>query len=644
MRVYRFAKTAAVVGSDEYVRSDDLDELIDRIERLEAHGDQTRPGPAVEKILDDLRGTPPTAIVIFTDGVTTTTDADRLTSAAESSRSQFVPVFAVGIGSDEPARDVVLYDVLADEVAFVNEPFTFSAKMKGYGYEGDEATIVLRQQGSDEVLVEKSILIGADGQSLKVELAFTPERTGEFDYVIEAVSLDNETNAANNSETRPVSVRQGRLRVLLIESAPRWEFRELKKLLERESTVELHTVLQDADLEYAEQDRTARPLGGRVPVKRDDLFSYDVIILGDVDLSYLSPRTLESFRDFVRDAGGGMIFIAGTRYNPSAYQETPLESLLPVELPTSSAITQSAGVTEPFQLRLTADGREGTPIFRTEQIGESKESEWDALPDIRWSHEVWSTKPGARVLAVHATRATNEGNLPILIMQQFGSGRVLFHATDELWRWRHHSEGDRAYTGYWLRAIRHLGRNRLVGQARAAELNSDRVVYQTGESVTLRARFYAVDQSATGIETVRVVVERRDAEPISAQLRPVPDGDWVFEASIDDLVQGAYHAWIAAPGFEAAPPSTNFRVESPQRELLQRNLDRAELTTVAKMTHGHYFSVLDAHRVPARIPDGRPVRLESGNHILIWNRWELLIAFTMLIGLEWLLRKRFRLI
>ena len=120
--------------------------------------------------------------------------------------------------------------------------------------------------------------------------------------------------------------------MLLIDSAPRWEFRELKTLLEREKTVELHTVLQEADLEFADQDATAQQLRGRFPVNRDQLFAYDVVIFGDVNPEYLSPAILDNLSAFVSEAGGGLIMVAGTRFNPVEYAGTPLQTLLPVEL------------------------------------------------------------------------------------------------------------------------------------------------------------------------------------------------------------------------------------------------------------------------------------------------------------------------
>ena len=83
---------------------------------------------------------------------------------------------------------------------------------------------------------------------------------------------------------RLVSVRKEQIKVLLVQAYPNYEFRYLKNMLERDSTIELKTVLQDADLEYAELDHSALRV---FPVRREELFAFDVVIFGDVNPALL---------------------------------------------------------------------------------------------------------------------------------------------------------------------------------------------------------------------------------------------------------------------------------------------------------------------------------------------------------------------
>ena len=169
----------------------------------------TRPGPAVQKVLDDLRGTPPSAIILLSDGITTTTDNEKLTTVAEAARNRLVPIYTVALGSEEPARDLQIYGLLAEDFAFVNDPVAFSAKLKAYGFENQDITVRLKQKGSSKVLAEQTVKAGADGEAIKVELTHAPPKKGEFEYVLEVPLKPDETNTQNNvTQPQLVSVSQ----------------------------------------------------------------------------------------------------------------------------------------------------------------------------------------------------------------------------------------------------------------------------------------------------------------------------------------------------------------------------------------------------------------------------------------------------
>jgi len=645
LRVYRFSETAVPVGRPEYLRAEEIDELLPLLKALEAEGDQTRPGPAVRKILNDLRGSPPSAIVLFTDGITSTTDADKLSGVSELALSKLVPIFTAGIGSEEPARDLYLYDLLADEVAFVDDPIPFVAKLKGYGYSERMVTITLKEKGSDELLADKQVLVpklqlGNQARPVKVELSYTPPLEGEFDYVLEATPLPGETNEDNNTQTRHVSVRQEKIRVLLADSAPRYEFRYVKHLLERDKTIELHTVLQDADLGYAQEDMTAL---AHFPVKREELLRYDVVILGDVNPEYLSSSVFENLRDFVRESGGGLVMVAGPLHNPLSYRGTPLEVLLPIRLSGASVPADDESVTEGFRPLLTLEGRAGSSIFRfAESEAESVEI-WNHLPKLFWLLEAPFLQPGARVFAEHPIRTGKDGKLPVIVMQPYGAGKVLFHATDELWRWRFRV-GDLYYGRYWIQAIRYLSRSKLLGKDRTAELSSVRSVYQRGETVQLRLWFRDERLAPLEKDGVTVMVERRGDVGRAVKLSRLPQAPTVFEGELSHTREGSYHAFVVTPSFKDVPPSTDFRVETPLRELRKRSLDRGELMQTAKATRGRYYTLTNIEELPRDIPPGQPVPLETQDPLPLWNRWEILLLFALLLLSEWLLRKRCRLI
>ena len=644
LKVYRFSESAvAIATSDPDATSEEKDPIVAAIRALKADGDVTRPAEAVRKVLADFRGSLPSAIVILSDGITSSTDADRLSVVAETAAQRLVPIYTVGIGSEEAMHDLNLFDVLVDDVAFVGDPITFTGKLRSSGFKGKKVTIELRRKGSRQALTRKKVTAAEDGQTLPIEITWIPEEAGEYEFILEAVPQRGESDEANNSEVRQVSVREGRIRVLLADLEPRWEFRELKTLLEREKTVDLHTVLQEADLEYADQDVTAAPLRGRLPVNAEQLNGYDVIILGDLNPQYLTTGSLETLRNFVRDSGGGLIMIAGTQHNPVHYRGTPLEALLPIELDGVEVPSPDVPLPNEIRPQLTVEGRKSTPIFRFDANEQDSDTVWKNLPGFYWMINAPRVKAGATVFVEHPTRMGDGRKLPIILMHRFGAGKVLFHATDETWLWRR-KVGDLYFGRYWIQAIRYLSRTRLLGQSKSAELRSDRLVYQRGDAVNLRVRFYDEKQIPKEKDGVAVIVERRGAGSQEVALVRVPQAPNVFEGQLRRAVDGSYHAWVARPEFPENSPSTDFRIEAPVRELKLRGMDRAELSRAAVVTRGRYYGLATASSLPEDIPRGRPVAIHSEDPIRIWNRWEVLVVFCTLLTIEWLLRKRLRLV
>ena len=126
-------------------------------------------------------------------------------------------------------------------------------------------------------------------------MTHTPLEAGEKTYVLVVPTVPGESDATNNRLERTVLVTDSkRVRVLYIEGYPRYDFRFVKVLLERESErsvggkgIEVKVILLNAAKGWEGTDRTALALDA-FPT-REELFGYDVVVLGDVDPKQL-PR------------------------------------------------------------------------------------------------------------------------------------------------------------------------------------------------------------------------------------------------------------------------------------------------------------------------------------------------------------------
>jgi len=638
LRVYSVAEAETLVGKNAYLQPSQVDELLPLIRDIVVQGDQTRLGDSLRDVLNGLRGTPPSAVILISDGITT--DGEKLPAAARHARQKSVPLYTIALGNADPVLDLELHNVLADDVAFVNDPVTFSYTLTGHGLAGKKTRVVIRKKGESQVLASQEVTVGDEGKPQKLELTYTPKAAGDYDLVIEAVPVAKESNVSNNSERRRVNVRDEKIRVLLADFLPRWEFRELKALLEREKTVELKTVLQDADPEYAQEDLSALP---HFPVTKEELFQYDVVVFGDVNPAYLSSSILDNLKEFVGERGRGMLFIAGPYYNPAAYRATTLETLLPIELEGLNVPPLDAPLSESFRPELTVEGRKGSAIFRFADGERESQEVWQFLPGFFWMVEARDVKPGAIVYATHPLHAAARGKVPVIVTQRFGNGKVLFHATDELWRWRFRT-GDTFYGRYWVHVIRYLSRSKILGKDPGAELSVDHKVYRTGETVGFRVRFVDDKLAPAATDGVTVVVEGPGGTQKKIVLTRVPEATTVFEGRMPQAEEGKYHAWVATPSFTRTPPAEDFEVRPSERETRILRTDLAEMSQAAQLTGGKTYTLQTAERLADDIPAGLPVPLETNKNIRLWKHWLTLSLFAGTLCLEWILRKRWRLV
>jgi hypothetical protein len=399
--------------------------------------------------------------------------------------------------------------------------------------------------------------------------------------------------------------------------------------------------LQEADPAYVDTDKSAERV---FPVSRDELFKYDVLIFGDVNPSFLSPSVMNNIYEFVTTRGGGVIFVAGPKYTPLAYRDTPLAPLFPLNLDTVQVPDSDAVVADSFRPRLTPLGV-SSPQLQIADAPSGNLKLWqEQLPPLRWHITAPDVRPGVRVLAEHPSKKGNDGKpLPIITLQFIGSGKVVFHATDETHRWRFRA-GDVYFSRYWIQTIRYLARSKLLGQSRAAELATDREEYRRGDVVRLRARFFDDRLAPPQDDGVSVVVEREGSQRKSIRLRRDAASRGLFEATLGNLGDGKYRCWIASPTLEGQPPTARFTITAPPGELARTQMDTADMRAAAKASGGKLYTFSDAGKLAGDLPKGRQVRIASMPPKPLWNAPLLAGLFVALLGTEWMLRKRWGLL
>lgn len=642
---------------------------------LEAEGKESRLGTALREVLDYYRGSTLTAVVMLSDGITTRDQT--IAQATEYAAQKGVPLFFVGIGDDHQIRDLKLHDLQVEDTVFVGDRIIFEARLTGQGYKDVTVPVVLKlkddKEGKEQEVAREMVRVDSTGKAVKVRLRHQATEVGPKTYIVEVETpkIERPDKGPPPGQTRlerTIEVLDTKLvKVLYIEGTPRYEFRFIKSLLERESpnankkkAIDLKVVLLDADPDFPVQDRTAL---GEVPIAKDQLDQYDVIILGDVEPKALGEQRLRHLAEFVRGedskgrkgpkTGGGLLMIAGPLYSPHAYRDTPLAEVLPIE-PSDKPPPQAEDWMERFRLELTPLGRMH-PIFRFSPDEGENQAIANRLASMYWWSSGFRLKPLAEVLATHPRlKGAGPGGLQPLVVQQFvGSGRSMFFGFDESWRWRYR-EDELRFNQFWIQTMRYLSRNR---QTRT-ELRLDRQTpYRVGEPIKVTVRFpdNLPEGPKPGTRTeVKVMVEYRPpgsedlADPeVQALTLAKVEGNWgVAEGLLTRTREGQYRFWLSTPDVSkqqpgGKKPSALARVELPPGELDRLRMNQQEMLASAEATQGKYYDLVTADRLLQELPQGMRLSLSTPRPpVLLWNHLLMFGLVLLLFSSEWILRKR----
>ena len=456
------AETIQPLISEEVWRSpSDVNDLSIVFEPFSSHLDPaeeaTDLNAGLSQVLDthaNLRG-----VVLLSDGDWNIGNSP--VEAATRFRMRGIPVFAVGVGSKVPLPDLELVSMDAPTYAVVNKqlriPFIVRSTL------GQDRDVNVTLSINNKPTVSKLIRVPAMSQAQE-NMVWTPPAIGDYALTMRIPRDTQELIPENNEISAPISVRKEQLKVLVVESYPRWEYRYLCNALERDPGVELTCLLFHPKL--------PKVGGGRSYIKNfpttNELSRYDVVFLGDVGVGekQLTVEQTRDLRQLVSAQASGLVFMPGRTGMHESLMSGPLADLYPVVLDAATPYGVGSGTQGYFALTQLGQRSLLTRLGETEEINPQV---WRTLPGFYWYAGVKRAKAGTETLAVHAEVATTSGRVPLIVTKTYGAGKVLFMGTDSAWRWRQGVE-DKYHYRFWSQVARWMAYRRQMAQGESMRL------------------------------------------------------------------------------------------------------------------------------------------------------------------------------
>ena len=597
------------------------------IDKLAPASPLTPIGDALREVINRKRGQPIAGVVLITDGANNSGSQPR--EVAALLRQDGIPLYVYGVGITSP-RDIIVGTIFAPDVTFVKDEVNVTVRVRSQGLNGETAR--LRLQLGSSTVAEKEILFGADGEQV-VPLNFTPQTQGEFDLTASIEPRNDETVKENNSVTHRLKVVDSKIKVLIADQSPRWEFRYLQAMLLRDRRVDLQCYLVESDPAISRGTNT--PYIDQFPSQREEIGKYDLVIFGDIDPRRMSPNQLETISYFVSELGGSFVMIAGKKFSPHAYRRTILDRMLPVEFDAPTVTAGEVMSDKPIKLELTAAGRANL-MMRFSDREEESTAIWKQLPPVYWVARVSRPKPAAEVLLVDPDpgKESRFGKMPVVAMQQYGQGQVMYVGTDNTWRWRK-NVGDLYYTALWGQVAQRMAMLHVLGGSKRTRLSTDRKTYVTGERVLVFARLQSPTADPLQEPSVRgLYALASGGKQTEVILRATPDHPGLYRGEFIAPLPGQYQFFVE----QDLNTPLDFAVTEPKFEFGETAMNEGMLRELAKTTAGGFFREEDLHKLPDTIA-AKTERVKSPLEVELWSSPLYFILMLLILSGEWVLRK-----
>jgi uncharacterized membrane protein len=542
-----------------------------------------------------------------------------------------LPVHTIGFGKEKLARDVEMDDAVVAAKAMADSRMTATVSFHQRGYAGQKATLDVKD--GNKLLASKVVAVGADGTGSSETMFFNAGDAGVKSVEFSVEPLPGEQNVANNAVTRLVDVSAEKRRILYVEGEPRWEYKFIRRAEAEDKGLQIVSMLRTTENKiYRQGIADPSELADGFPVKAEDLFKYQAIIIGSVEAGYFTPVQQELLREFVDKRGGGLLFLGG-RYSLSdgGWGSSSLADLFPTFLPNAKGTFHREAAT----VQLTAAGAE-SPITRLLDDRVANVGRWRKLPYLNDYQDPGTAKPGATVLA----QMTAGRTMPLLVTQNYGRGKTAVLATSGTWRWQMSSVvGDPSHDLFWQQILRWLAADS-PGQVVATM--AQQALMDEG-----RVRMTAVvrDKEFTPAADAHVSAHVIGPQGLSAvvDLTPVPNTPGTFAMDWTAEKPGSYLAEVTADqrkgGQELGKDVISFRREDGVAENFHTEQNRELLQKLSEQTGGRYWEQSELARLPMEISYS-----EAGISVRDTKElWDMPAVFLVLLGLmsaDWLLRRK----
>lgn len=589
---------------------------------------------ALEVVQQTLQGEPLAALIVISDGAIQS--SGKLDAQLLSLRAAQVPVYSIGVGQPRYEHDIEISRVKLPRQVLKGSRVIADVAITQQGYDGQTLDLVV--EDDSRILQKQSIQLVPGAQSFKIPIS--TEDTGARQIKFYLANMTGEQIAANNSQQEMLSVNDDKMRILYFEGEPRFEMKFVRRAVADDSSLGVTGLVRTADAKfYRVGIESQQELRNGFPITRDELFSYDALILGSVEISLLSQEQQKMIIEFVSERGGGLLMLGGRHaFAEGGYRDSLLRDLSPVIMAEEAQIE--------FNREIKIQPTESAWVLPALSLADSNEksiARWLTLPPLTIVNPIQQIKPGATLL-LKSSPVAQEEPFVAMAFHRYGRGKVVAFPVQNSWLWQMHHDielEDQTHEILWRQLLRWLVED--VPPRLGLTLSTQRI--HSGGMIKLRSevldygiktdvprQLIAVLTTPTGLEQVKHLAQH-------------PSLPGIYEVEIAATDPGKYllHVEFEERGKVIRSAESRFMVTHAGNEHYHSEMNEAQLRKMADETNGGFFKPDEIDNLVDALQTSQRGATALARHEL-WDMPSVFLLLVLLLCAEWGYRRRCNLV
>jgi uncharacterized membrane protein len=584
---------------------------------------------ALSFVQASLQGEPLAGLVVISDGALQPDDL--LNALLLSLKSAGIPVYSIGLGESRYARDIEISHVKLPSAVLNGSRVMADVSIKQYGY--DDLPVELSIEDDSQILHRQQLRLKPGMQSIRIPLA--TEESGARQLEFRLTTMADEAIAGNNSQQAMLTVDDRKIRILYYEGEPRFELKFVRRAVADDENLGVTGLIRTADAKYYRVGiESSEELRNGFPITRNELFSYDAIILGSVENSLLSREQQDMIVEFVSERGGGLLMLGGRHaFTEGGYRDSALHGISPVVMPDQA----EPEFNRPIKIQPT-DAAWVHPALIIADSSEKSIARWLTLPPLTMVNPIRQVKPGATLLLSGPVNGQND---PYVAMawHRYGRGKVIAFPVQNSWLWQMHHEidlEDQTHELLWRQMLRWLAES--VPQRLSLDLSTGKI--HVGGVIKLRSEVLRSDFSEQRAARPRAVLTAPDGGEQMIGLQPHPSQPGAYEAELSVAEPGDYlvHVELDEAGQVRRSADTRLLVTRDGNEYFNSEMNEKLLRRIADESNGSFFRPKDMAKLVNAL-DSNPRGSRTLLRLELWDMPVVFLLLVTLLGAEWWYRR-----